>query len=144
MTKPERAIGFRLHELAGSIPPDHRLIVTQPGGKRRIKLHQIWVDRLTDELWEIVRFPSLGASRDALRYVLTRYGGYWSQEWVLTSAELATDFQVLEEAIESRRTRLVDLRLRYESSEIDTMDFPDFKSFICSFGLDPETGFRID
>ncbi len=143
MGKPSRAIGFQLRELAGSVPPDHRPLKSGVSGPRAVQSRQIWIDRQTDELWEIVRI-SAGTSSRKFRFVLRRYGGYWSQQRELSWLSLKSAFQVLEAAFHSRQERLADLRRDYLNAETGSENFPDAASFIRSFGLDPETGFRID
>ncbi len=142
MVDPKRIIGFQLRELAGSIPPDHR--PQRPGvvGPRAVQSRQIWVDRQTDELWEIVRI-SAGASTRKFRFVLRRYGGYWSGQRELSWSSLKSGLQVLEDAIRTRRERVATLQHDYANGEAGSEHFPDAASFIRSLGFDPETGFRI-
>jgi hypothetical protein len=143
MGKPSRTIGFQLRELAGSIPPDHRPLKSEVAGPRAVQPRQIWVDRQTDELWEIVRV-SAGTSNRKFRFALRLYGGYWDRKRELSWSSLKSGFQVLEAAIHSRQERLSVLRHDYANAESGSEKFPDAASFIRSFGFDPETGFRID
>ncbi|MFZ1626329.1 MAG: hypothetical protein WAT81_00810 [Candidatus Moraniibacteriota bacterium] len=129
--------------MAGSMPPDHQPVSLKPGGFRRVRLHQIWVDRRTDEFWSIARFPPVHVAGHR-RYTLKRYGGYSAEERLLDQLQLEKEMQVLEEAIAHRRARRESLQSRYDDGEVDTGAFPDVASYIRSFGFDPETGFRID
>lgn len=150
MTKTENChrrcrshVGFRLIELAGSVPPEHRPLKSSLVGPQVVRSHQIWVDRQTDELWEIVRIVT-GVSSRKFCFTLKLYGGYWDRKRVLSWSSLKKRFQVLEEAICSRRERLLALRSDYANVKAGAEKFSDAASFIRSFGLDPETGFRIN
>lgn len=137
-----RPVGFRLIDLAGSVPPDHRPLKPGVAGPRAIQFRQIWVDRQTDELWEILRV-SAGASSRKFRFTLRLYGGYWSRKRELSWLSLKSGLQVLEAAIHSRQERLLALRRDYANLETGTEAFSDAADYIRSLGLDPETGFRI-
>lgn len=143
MEKLRQAIGFQLRDLAGSIPPDHRPLKTNIIGPRAARSRQIWVDRQTDELWEIIRISS-SASNQKFHFILRLYGGYWIRKRELSWRSLNGGFQVLETAIRSRHDRLVTLQRTYADASLGTEKFPDVARYICSLGLDPETGFRIN
>lgn len=143
MGTPNRIIGFRLRELAGSVPPEHRPLKSGVAGPRAVRPRQIWIDRQTDELWEIVRISS-DVSNQKFRFTLRLYGGYWIRKRELSWRSLNGRFQVLEAALHSRQERLAALRRDYASTEAGTGKFPNAASFIRSFGLDPETGCRIE
>jgi hypothetical protein len=143
MPKKIYLVGFRLADLAGSVPPDHRPLKPGIAGPRAVRIRQIWVDRETDELWEILRI-SAGVSSQKFRFMLMLYGGYWGQRRELSWSSLKSGFQVLERAVRSRKERISVLRHDYANAETGAGQFPDVTSYIRSFGLDPETGFRID
>lgn len=143
MGKLNRVVGFQLRELVGSVPPEHRPLKSGVVGPRAVRPCQIWVDRQTDELWEIVRISG-SVSNQKFRFTLRLYGGYWSRKRELSWRSLNGGFQVLETAIRSRHDRLVTLQRVYADAPLGTEEFPDAARYIRSFGLDPETGFRIN
>ncbi|TXH08264.1 MAG: hypothetical protein E6Q06_00250 [Candidatus Moraniibacteriota bacterium] len=135
-------VGFRLIDLAGSVPPDHRPPKPGATGPRSVRSQQIWVDRQTDELWEIVLI-SAGASSRKFLFTLELYGGYWDRKRRLSWSVLNNGFEVLENAVRSRKERILVLREMYMNAEAGTERSPDAASYVLSFGFDPETGFRI-
>lgn len=142
MVKLNRIVGFQLRELAGSTPPGHRPLKSGIVGPRAVRSRQIWVDRQTDELWEIVRI-SAGVSTRKFRFELRLYGGYWSRRRERSWSSLKSGFQVLEDAIRTRRERVTMFRKTYANGESGSEQHSDADDFIRSLGFDPETGFRI-
>ena len=137
-----RPRGFRLADLAGSTPPDHQPLRRTVRGMNIIRQAQIWVDRETDELWS-VRYAPHSSVHGKNRLIVLALYGFPTIKKTLTEATLEGTMEVLEAALARRKQRLADLRARYESGKMDTRTFPDFESFSRSFGIDPETGYRV-
>lgn len=135
--KENQPVGFRLADLAGSIPPKHRPYRDPKSGKSAVYCGQVWVSRRNDELWEVILRPSP-------QVVLRLYGGYWATRAACLPADLPRFFWTLEDALAIRRTELVELQERYRRGWVNREAFPTFESLAAYLGIDPETGCRVD
>lgn len=148
--KRRSVVGFRLAELAGSIPPNHRPFRNSRSGRRAFLIGQVWVVRATEELWEVVPpVPTAPGSRGLV--TLTRYGKFWRTRGTgqlitvkLPPAILLVTMWPLEDAIGIRRDEVTTLRGQFAAGILNREAFPTFAAVAHYLGIDPETGCRID